>query len=349
MASNAPSHSRVRGKTEVETNFAQVNAPVHLPRVELIKRHGAVLHASPMPDHDGVLSLNLTRGCAHRCPFCSVRAQPNYPSDGVLYLYRDTAKQLAGELAERTLPPAAVFITPSSDPFPPLARIQAETARVIEVLASRGITTWLMTRGYIRPSVLQIIGRHADRVKVTVQLTTLDRSLQRSLEPLAAPPRLRIRQITQLRRLGIDVQVGLEPLLPGLTDTRQNLAPLLEVLAAVGVRHITAGYMFLRKTIAEHLQGALAPLGVAAELIEQYESGPLLASGSIAPARYLPKKHRQRGYAGIMALAAGYGITVRISATTNPDFHASRATDKHGERRIALPLFAEAGSRASWN
>src|SRR5262249_53808369 len=149
---------------------------------------------------------------------------------------------------------------------------------------------------------------------------------------LAAPPRLRIRQIAQLRRMGVDVQVGLEPLLPGLTDTRQNLAPLLEVLAAVGIRHITAGDMVLRKTIAEHLQKALAPLGVAPEIIEQYDTGPLLASGSIAPARYLPKKHRQRGYAGIMALAAGYGMMVRISATTNPDFHTSRSTNKHGER-----------------
>ena len=44
------------------------------------------------------------------------------------------------------------------------------------------------------------------------------------LEPLTASPRLRLRQIRRLRDLGIPVQVALEPLVPGLTDTRDNLA-----------------------------------------------------------------------------------------------------------------------------
>src|SRR5262249_26839877 len=161
--------SRMRGydKTASATEHGVIAALARLPRVELIKRHGPVLHVTPMPDHNGVLSLNLTRGCGHRCAFCSVRAQPNYPGDEVVYLYRDTAKQLTAELAERSHPPAAVFITPSSDPFPPLARVQAETGRVVEALASADIPTWLMTRGFIRPSVLQTIAQYADRVRIT--------------------------------------------------------------------------------------------------------------------------------------------------------------------------------------
>jgi DNA repair photolyase len=255
---------------------------------------------------------------------------------------------LTAELAQRRNLPPAVLISPSSDPFAPIACVQAETAKVVEVLASQGIDTWLMTRGFIRPSVMRVLARHANRVKVTIELTTIDRVLQRLLEPLAAPPRLRIRQIAQLRTLGINVQVGLEPLIPGLTDTRQNLSALLEVLAAIGVRNVTAGYMFLRKAIAEQLNEALEPLGLESAVTDAYADGPLLASGGIAPARYLPKRFRQRGYAGLMAMAAGLGIAVRVSTTTNPDFVTARRPEKDGCQGPALlPLFAEAGSRTS--
>jgi DNA repair photolyase len=203
-----------------------------------------------------------------------------------------------------------------------------------------------MTRGFIRPSILRALVPHANHLKVITELTTMDRTLQRVLEPLAAPPRLRVRQISRLHELGINVQVGVEPLIPGLTDTRHNLTCLLEALAEAGVQQVTAGYLFLRKGIADQVRTALSSEHTASEVFEAYEDGPLLASGHIAPARYLPKKYRQRGYAGLMALAAGLGITVKVSATTNPDFQISRPAVTNSSR-ASLPLFAEAGLRSN--
>ena len=173
-------------------------APRKLPRVLPLDRQGPTLHTSPIAGDEDVLSLNLTRGCVHRCPFCSVRGHAAYPGDDVLYLYVDTPGRLAEELRRRRHKPRAVVISPATDPFPPLAEVQAETARVVAVLADHGIDAWLMTRGYIRPTVLEVLEAHRERVKVIVGLTTLDRGKQRVLEPLAAPPRLRLRQIGQL-------------------------------------------------------------------------------------------------------------------------------------------------------
>jgi DNA repair photolyase len=297
-----------------------------LPRVEIISRKGPVLHASPLGEQGEVLGLNLTRGCVHRCAFCSARAYPTYPGDGVVYLFADTAQRLEAELSRRSHRPRAVHVCPATDPFPPLPEIQAEATRVVEVLAAQGVEAWLMTRGSIRPAALGVLAACRERVRVTVGLTTLDRALQRSLEPLAAPPRLRLRQIARLRDLGIAVQVALDPLVPGLTDTRANMAPLFEALAALGIRQVTASYMFLRPGIRDNLVSALEPLGWADPVLEEFEGGPVLAAGTIAPARYLPKIRRQRGYAALMALAAGYGLAVRVCGTTNPDFGRPRGT-----------------------
>jgi DNA repair photolyase len=286
-----------------------------------------------------VLSLNLAAGCVHRCGFCSARAYPHAPADETVLLVADLPARLDEELADLAHRPRAVYVFPATDPFPPLAEIQAVTAQVVEVLARHGVEAWLMTRGFIRPAVREILAAHSAWIKVTIALTALDRRLQRVLEPLAAPPRLRIRQIKHLRALGVSVQAALEPLLPGLTDTRANLAAVLEALADAGIKHVTAGYLFLRPRIEENLAGALAPHGWDRAVLDAFAGGPLLHGGPIAAARYLPKGRRQRGYATLIALAANLGMSVRVNSVTNPDFTPPRNRPTYPAPQPVLPLF----------
>src|SRR5262249_39569887 len=149
-------------------------------------------------------------------------------------------------------------------------------------------------------------------VKVVVGLTTLDRATQRVLEPLAAPPRLRLRQLEQLTALGVNTQVALEPLIPGLTDTRENLEAVLEAVALAGVRRVTTGYMFLRSRVQENLERVLKPRGIWEDVAGAFRGGPVLEGDTIAAARYLPRWRRQRTYATLMALGARLGITVTV-------------------------------------
>jgi DNA repair photolyase len=262
-----------------------------------------------------------------------------------LTVYADTAERLAEELSSGVRP-RAVFVSPDTDPFPPLNEVQRVTAEVVRTLAGHGVEAWLMTRGLIRPAALEVLAAHRDRVKVTVAVTTLDRQLQRTLEPLTAAPHLRLRQITRLRQLGIVVQVALDPLIPGVTDTRANLSALLEGLAEVGVRQVTAGYLFLRQNIADNLTRDLAASGLGEAVLESFRDGPVLAAPGMAAAQYLPKTRRQRGYATLMALAAGHGIQVSVSALSNPDFAAPRRSAPAEERQPRLrTLFVQATLR----
>jgi len=308
-------------KPEPGQLFALFEPPSRsLRRVTRTSWKGPLLHPGPIAGNGAVLSLNLAQGCAHRCAFCSARAYPSYPGDDRVILGTDTAEQLQAELSQRPGKPRAVYLSPSTDPFMPLAEVQAETLRVVEVLAEQGIEAWLMTRGFIRPAALEVLAKHRQHVKVTVGLTTVDRGVQRILEPLGAPPRLRLRQIALLRERGISVQVESAPLVPGLTDTRDNLTALLESLARVGVRHVTAGYLFLRSVIRDHLARVLADHGWNEMVLDEFKGGPVLSLPGIAPARYLPRARRQRGYAAFKALAAAVGISVSICSLTNPDF-----------------------------
>ena len=108
------------------------------------------------------------------------------PGDGVVRMFRHTPEQLERELSARRHLPRAVYISPSTDPFPPLPDVQEEAVRVVEVLVRHGVEAWLMTRGTLLPETLDALSPYAAWLKVTVALTTLDRQLQRVLEPLAA-------------------------------------------------------------------------------------------------------------------------------------------------------------------
>ncbi len=306
--------------------------PARLPRVERVPRRSPLLHAGPMPDFPDVLSLNLAQGCAHRCSFCSVRAYPSYRGDDVIYLYEDAAQRLDAELTARRSLPRAVYLSPSTDPFMPLVEVQRETASIVEVLARHGVESWLMTRGHIRPSARETLARHASLVKVTVSLTTMDRVLQRAMEPLAAPPRHRLRQIARLRQLGVPVAVQVAPLVPGVTDQRENLVALLTALAGVGVRQISTGYMFVRSGIQENLSRSMHAHGWGEGLLDAFVGGPVLASGNVQAARYLPRQRRQQGYATLMTLAAEHGIRVTLCGLTNPDFRRSSPNFSSGSR-----------------
>jgi DNA repair photolyase len=300
-----------------------------------------VLYANSMNESGDVLNLNLFRGGGDRGAFFSKRASFGYQGEETIDLFARTAEQLDQELSARRPKPRSVRVCPSADPFPPIAEVQAEAARVVDVLARHGVEAWLMTRGYIRPSVLQVLAAHPTRVRVTVAMSTLDRKLQRVLEPLTAPPCLRLRQIAALRRLGIGVQVALEPLVPGLTDTRANLLAVLQELAAAGIGHVTASYLVLRSGSRDNLIRSLEPHGWEALVLDAFAEGPVLQADGIQATRYLPKARRQRGYAALMALAADFGITVCVSRAGNPDFRPGQRPETQPRQRL-LPLFEAA-------
>jgi DNA repair photolyase len=318
------------------------DAPPRLPRIIRASRPGTVLHPTALTADPEVLGLDLTRGCFHRCAFCSVRGSPYYGPEEELLLYDDTPARLGSELDARPRLPRAVFVCPATDPFPPVGEVQEVSARVVATLASRGVETWLMTRGLIRPAAMAALEAHRVRVRVTVCLTTCDRRLQRVLEPWTASPRLRLRQIAELRRRDIPVQVAIDPLVPGVTDTRQNLAEVMAAVAAVGVRHVTASYLFLRDGIAARLTAALAPLGLDELVLAAFAGGPVLTAPGLAAARYLPRARRQRGYGMLLSLASGHGIGVSVCGMTNPDFTPPRpAVPQPPRNRLAPYLSAD--------
>jgi DNA repair photolyase len=258
-------------------------------------------------------------------------SESEFPFDGL-------ADRLAAELDGRRDRPQLVLIGLEDDPFPADADAQLEMIRVVEVLARRRVVAWFTTRRTPSPRVLASLIEHRQHLRVTVSITGIDPQIQHVMEPTAATTEERLAFIGQLIRNDVPVEVSLDPLLPGLTDTRDQLWALLERLAAFDIRQITAGFLVLRPGVRERLQETLAPHGWDEVVLSAFHDGSTLRDGHNPAAVYLSKAKRHRGYAALMALATEFDISTRLSSLANPDFRQPRPPDAANRARARAML-----------
>lgn len=310
-----------------------------LPCVEYTESTAPLLRDYPSSRGEKVKAIDLIVSGASTNFFSPLHMLPVASNNKEIQLVANATDHLKGKLALKHQRPRAVHVCPDSEPFPAVLEIQKETARVIEVLAQHEIQSWLTTRGYIRPAVLDVLAENRKWIKIRIGLTTLDRTVQRALEPLAAPPQLRLKQIEKLRSLGIAVQVTLEPLVPALTDSRENLHVLLATLAEMGIRHVGAGYLALNVGTEEQLKKHLQQFGWESLVFDAFADGFIQRNDRRTLVRYLSRGRRQHGYALLKSLAADYDITVSISSISNPDFARPGLEKPIAQPRLPFPLF----------
>ena len=77
-------------------------------------------------------------------------------------------------------------------------------------------------------------------MSVYLSLPTLDDRVWRTTEPGTAPPASRLEAIRALADAGIDVGVGMAPILPGLSDGAEQLEAVVRAAREAGARTIWA-------------------------------------------------------------------------------------------------------------
>ena len=233
-------------------------------------------------------SLNPYTGCVHRCTFCYVRAferRADRPSDDrygrSIRVKVNVAEVLARELARRSWQREAVAVGAATDPYQPAEGRYRLTRACIEALGRAATPMRIITRGplIVRDvDVLQEASRRAD-VHVTFSVPTLDDEVWRRTEPGTAPPRQRLRALSELVEAGVGAGVGMAPILPGLSDRPEQLAEVVKAAREAGATGIWANLLYLAPGTKEHFLEALARDWP--EQLEHYEE--LYARGAYLP------------------------------------------------------------------
>jgi DNA repair photolyase len=289
-------------------------------KILLKERKSSVLSPSTLKCLNDTPTLNPTAGCAHLCSYCYARGYSNYPGDGTIVLYTSLAEKLENELSRKRKTPGFVYFSPSCDAFQPVRQVLDTTYSLMALLLKKGIGVSFLTKGRIPDRFIALFKLHSNNVNAHIGITTLNRQLQKQIEPHAATPGTRLKNIRALTQIGILPEIRFDPLIPGLTDSTSNLEPLLKILGRLGIKSVGLNYLFLRPIINRNIREDLGHTKAMEKISQAFCDNvdlQLLASKSRVKA--LSLGFRQKQYKHISLLAKPYGIKTYVCGYKNPD------------------------------
>jgi len=289
-------------------------------KIVLKERKSSVLSPSTLKCRNDIPTLNPTAGCTHLCSYCYARGYSNYPGDGTIVLYANLAEKLENELSRKRKIPAFVYFSSSCDAFQPVKQVLDTAYSLMALLLRKGIGVSFLTKGRIPDRFIALFKSHSKLVQAHIGITTLDRRLQKQIEPHAATPGDRLKNIRALTKIGILPEVRFDPLIPGLTDSTSNIEPLLKILGSSGIKNVGLNYLFLRPIINRNLREDLGHTKSMEKISQAFCNNidlKLLASKSRVKALNLD--FRQKQYKHISLLAKQYGIKTYVCGYKNPD------------------------------
>lgn len=216
-----------------------------------VEKPRTIITRNESPDISFDRSINPYRGCEHGCVYCFARPthsfmglSPGLDFESKLFAKPDAARLLDKELSRDNYQPRTIAIGTNTDPYQPIEKQYRIMREILEVLEARGHPVGIVTKSALVTRDIDILSRMAERglAKVALSVTTLDRTLARTMEPRASTPTKRLEAIRQLSDAGIPASVMVAPIIPALTDP--EMERILDSAQAAGARE--AGYVLLR-------------------------------------------------------------------------------------------------------
>ncbi|MBV8219292.1 MAG: hypothetical protein JO325_12575, partial [Solirubrobacterales bacterium] len=112
----------------------------------------------------------------------------------------------------------------------------------------------ILTKSPLLLRDLPLMKQIAERTEFSAALSvpTLDERAWRATEPRSPNPRARLEAVAELTRAGIRTGILVAPLMPGINDAPEQIAPILEMASEAGAAYVSG--------IALHLRGDVRQL-----------------------------------------------------------------------------------------
>ena len=263
-------------------------------------------------------TVNSYRGCEFGCQYCYARYTHEFMDlDGADFERKIFVKQNAGALAARDLSIKKIqgehiAIGTATDPYQPAEREYGVTRAILERMAERqGLSISITTKSdqVMRDvDLLRRIAEHSN-VSVNLSITTLRTRLARLLEPRAPRPDLRMNAVRDLRQAGISAGVFAMPILPGITDGREDLDALARAARDAGAQWFGASVLFLMPAAQKQFFPFLD--AKFPKLARRYREW-------FSRSNHVPETYRQEMMARVAALRKKYGLGSRPVEMARP-------------------------------
>lgn len=231
--------------------------------------------ASRMPFHH---TINAYRGCSHACTYCFARPTHDYLGLNIgedfekrIVVKVNAVDKLRAELRSPKWTGGSIAMGTNTDPYQRCEGKYRLTRGIVEVLSEARNPFSILTKSALVLRDLDVLTAAARRTSVSVALSigTLDEAVWRATEPGAPHPRRRVDAVRALSSAGIRTSVLVAPVLPGISDSPEQLRETVEACVEAGASSVTSIMLHLRPGVREHFLGWLRPR--RPDLADDYE------------------------------------------------------------------------------
>jgi len=260
----------------ISTRFYEVQAKSILNRVP---------EASRMPFR---WTINPYRGCSHACAYCFARPTHTYLDfnagrdfEREIVVKVNAPEVLRAELARASWRGEHVALGTNTDPYQWVEGRYKLMPEIWGAMLEARNPCSVLTKSPLLLRDLPVLRELAACTDFSAALSvpTLDEKAWRETEPHTPNPRARLAAVAELSRAGIKTGVLVAPLMPGINDSPEQVAPILELASEAGASYVTG--------IALHLRGEVRNLffdwlrAHRPELVGRYKE--LYRKGAYAP------------------------------------------------------------------
>ena len=223
-------------------------------------------------------TINPYRGCSHGCKFCFARVTHTYLDmnagsdfDSKIVVKVNAPELLRKELRAKKWKGELVAMGTSTDPYQRAEGKYRLMPRIIEALREVRNPFSILTKGTL---ILRDLGLLQEAAAVTdvstsFSIGTFDEEVWAKSEPGTPHPRKRMAAVKKLNEAGVQCGVLVAPILPGLSDSQDQLKEVIDAALDAGAIHIYPILLHLRPVVREEYMGWLQD--TYPELVTSYE------------------------------------------------------------------------------
>ena len=205
-------------------------------------------------------TINAYRGCSHACTYCFARPTHEYLGldigedfDRRIVVKVNAVDRLRAELRSPKWTGESIAMGTNTDPYQRCEGKYRLTRGIVEVLGEARNPFSVLTKSALVLRDLDVLAAAAERTSVSVALSigTVDPAVWRATEPGAPHPRRRVDAVRQLTEAGIRTGVLVAPVLPGISDSAEQLEEVVTACVEAGASSVTTIMLHLRPGVRE--------------------------------------------------------------------------------------------------
>lgn len=174
--------------------------------------------------------MNIYRGCTHGCIYCDSRSKCyNMEHDFEDIEVKINAPELLEDALKRKRKKCMIGTGSMCDPYMHIETELNHTRKCLEIIDKYGFGFTIITKSNRIVRDLDLLKSINEESKCVVQmtLTTYDEGLCKIIEPNVSTTKERFETLKIMRDNGIPTVVWLDPILPFINDTEDNLRGVL--------------------------------------------------------------------------------------------------------------------------